>query len=119
MHLTAGAVMDINPGSAANLFSTNALWGAGTINNSANVVLGSGLTWTNALKIATLQFNENIPSTTGMAFASNGQFYGPFSLTSANLDLYGGLSNPALGTQYSGGTVPATLCDLDTSDLVH
>ncbi len=91
------------------------LWGAGTVNVDGNGSIRCTVgTFANFLQVGTLQLNGQ---TTGMAFATNGMFYGPFTITPANLDTYAGLKNPNSAASYStSATVPATPVSWTTPD---
>ncbi len=111
VHLTSGAILSVfGEGATFN----GPVWGAGTINlKSGNLVALTG-TWTNNLLVASAAVN-NI--TSGYATAGNGVTYGPFAITGANLDLYGGLRQ--LGNAASYGVVsaaPATPVTWTTTD---
>lgn len=100
MHLASGASLAVFNGAAINLGGTNAIWGAGTINNSGTVQRNSGNSWASVLPVATLTLDLYA---TGSAVALNGITYGPFLITPANLDTYSGLRNPASNSCYTNG----------------
>lgn len=102
-HITSGNTFTVWEGCTIDLLAP--FWGAGTLNTTGNgYVKLFGGTWATNLIVATLEING---ATTGTAYSGNGIFYGPIALTSANLDGYGGLQNPATGSMYGGGTVPS------------
>lgn len=99
-----GAVLEIFRSITADpiLWGTSNLRVAQTNASVANATLGGGRPWVTCLRLTgTLAMNGAI---TGFAFDAGSGAYTPsgVAITSANLDTYGGLHNPATNNSYSG-----------------
>jgi hypothetical protein len=101
--VTHGATLLVAPGS-----SVCQIWGPGGVNligPHAGVQNGSGGSWAKCLTVSGLKIEG---ATTGSAYQAGGWSDG-ITLTSANLDGYGGLQNPYTGSRYGGATATTIL----------
>ena len=121
------ATVTMDPGSTVSLSASGA-WSDAAWTNTGGFILIGGTFWGSysfAAKASSTVFNGSASSfastallttgaitingiTTGTAYAQNGIFYGPFALTPANLDTYGGLQDPVTGARIVGvvGSLP-------------
>ncbi len=105
VHVDSGAMIW---GLGGVLSAQGTIWGAGTVNIDFNTMfrLASGGTWTNTLKVATIQINGNANASSYVPGTNT--WSSTIPITTTNLDAWGTLQNPDTGAIITnGGTPPA------------